>query len=137
MLRILKGMVSKAAASSAMQSGLAGGFWFKRAPRNALMPYVIIEPGDSASIDYETSKRYVEPVNYKVAVVGKRISDIASIVAAWRDGFNYQNVTLDEGHVMACQLTDEEQLDESPLEETRECIQHVLNFEFRQQQAHA
>src|ERR1041385_3243963 len=135
MLRILKGIITKASASPALNAGLDGGYWFKRAPRTAVLPYLVIEPGTGAEIDYDTSKRYVEPVNYRFCIVGRRISEIASIVAAWRDNFNYQQMALESGHVMACKLTDEEQIDEAPTSEMRDCIQHILNFEFTQQQS--
>jgi hypothetical protein len=114
MLEILKALVAKASGSSAMQNGLAGGFWYKKAPQGQPMPYVIIRPPDGENIDYDTSKRYVEAVNYDIAVVGRKVADIAAIVIAWRDALNYQPLPLETGHVMAAKLDGQDQVDEAP-----------------------
>lgn len=138
MLEILKALNARASASAAMQAGLAGGWWFKRAPQGRSMPYVIIRPPDGGNIDYDTSTRYIEPVNYDIVIVGRKVADIAAVVTAWRDALNQRGttLTLDTGHVMNITLDSEEQIDESPTEEARQCIQHILHFEFKQQQGH-
>lgn len=136
MLEILKAIATRIAGSTTMRNGLAGGWWFKKAPQGQPMPYALIKPGTGSQIEYDTSARYIEPVGYDLIIVGRKVSDIAAIVTAWRDTMNWKALTLDTGHIMAATLDDEEQLDESPLEESRDCIQHVLHMEFTQQQSH-
>src|SRR4051812_20414450 len=128
MHEIAKAINTKIAADPSLQTELTGEWWNRRAPQGQTMPYAIFKV-DDGELEYDTSKRYVEPVTVEVIIVGRYEQTITPIVARWRTAFNYQQLPLDTGHVMALALTSEQFVDESPELEQRQCVYHRFTFE--------
>jgi hypothetical protein len=137
MIEIIDAINQKVKETPALLQGLTGGFHLQHPGRGHPRPFVVLVPL-SAPPEFNTSKTYAQKVGIQFSIFAELLSDVTTLIKAWRDSFNRRQLKLGTGTMIAAILTDEQCFDDDDEEvEANNGKHYMLEFEFEQLQQHA